>query len=227
LLLRLPTPGSPLAHAVELVRENAVDCCNRASPARATQRATAPASRPVFSTQPPPAISFHRLAENAMKSDKEIIDILNGLLAGELTAVDQYLLHGETYADMGFTQLAAKALHESDHERQHARALIQRILFLEGRPNLAKRDALKIGETVPDMLAADLAVEYKVVGDLKKAMAACEKAQDYVTRDMLAIQLEDTEMDHAYYLEKQLRLIERVGLQNYQQSQIGSANPAA
>lgn len=161
-----------------------------------------------------------------MKGDKKIIDILNNLLTGELTAVDQYLIHGEMYADMGFSQLAEKALHESEHERQHARALIQRILFLEGKPDLSKRDELKIGKTVPDMLKADLSVEYKVVGDLKKAMAACEKAQDYVSRDMLGIQLEDTEMDHAYYLEKQIRLIELVGLQNYQQSQIGSGNPA-
>ena len=157
-----------------------------------------------------------------MKGDKKIIDILNELLAGELTAVDQYLIHAEMYADMGFQRLADKALHESDHERQHARALIQRILFLEGTPNLAKREALKIGNEVSEMLKADLSVEYKVVGALKKAMAACEKAQDYVSRDMLAVQLEDTEMDHAYYLEKQLRLIEQIGLQNYKQSQIDS-----
>ena len=157
-----------------------------------------------------------------MKGDKKIIDILNELLAGELTAVDQYLIHAEMYADMGFQRLADKALHESDHERQHARALIQRILFLEGTPNLAKREALEIGNEVSEMLKADLSVEYKVVGALKKAMAACEKAQDYVSRDMLAVQLEDTEMDHAYYLEKQLRLIEQVGLQNYKQSQIDS-----
>lgn len=161
-----------------------------------------------------------------MKGDKKIIDILNSLLTGELTAVDQYLIHGEIYADMGFSQLAEKALHESEHERLHARALIQRILFLEGKPDLTKRDELKIGKTVPDMLKADLAVEYKVVGDLKKAMTACEKVQDYVSRDMLGIQLEDTEMDHAYYLEKQIRLIELVGLQNYQQSQMGSGRPA-
>jgi len=157
-----------------------------------------------------------------MKGDKKIIDILNDLLAGELTAVDQYLIHGEMYADMGLQHLADKALHESDHERQHARALIQRILFLEGKPDLAKRDGLKIGKNVLDMLKSDLAVEYKVVGELKKAMAACEKAQDYVSRDMLGVQLEDTEMDHAYFLEKQLKLIDLVGLENYQQSQIGS-----
>ena len=161
-----------------------------------------------------------------MKGDKKIIDILNELLAGELTAVDQYLIHAEMYADMGFQRLADKALHESDHERQHARALIQRILFLEGTPNLAKREALKIGNEVSEMLKADLSVEYKVVGDLKRAIAACEKAQDYVSRDMLAIQLEDTEMDHAYYLEKQLRLIEQVGVHNYKQSQIDGAAAA-
>jgi bacterioferritin len=160
-----------------------------------------------------------------MKGDKKIIDILNGLLAGELTAIDQYLIHGEMYADMGFGHLADKALHESEHERQHARALIQRILFLEGTPNLAKRDALKIGKTVPDMLKADLDVEYKVVGELKKAIAACEKAQDYVSRDMLVVQLEDTEMDHAYYLEQQIGLIDLVGLANYQQSQMSSGSP--
>ena len=161
-----------------------------------------------------------------MKSDKKIISILNELLAGELTAVDQYLIHGEMYADMGFVRLAEKALHESEHERLHARALIQRILFLEGTPDLAKREALKVGKNAPDMLKADLSVEYKVVGDLKKAMAACEKERDYVTRDMLAVQLEDTEMDHAYFLEKQLRQIELVGLQNYLQSQMGAGTPA-
>ena len=161
-----------------------------------------------------------------MKTDQKIIDILNGLLTGELTAVDQYLIHGEMYADMGFAQLADKALHESEHERTHARALIQRILFLEGKPDLASREAMVVGETVPEMLKADLAVEYKVVGELKKAMAAFEEARDYVSRDLLGIQLEDTEMDHAYYLEKQIRLISLIGLQNYQQSQMGSAGAA-
>ncbi len=157
-----------------------------------------------------------------MKGDQSIIDILNSLLAGELTAVDQYLIHGEMYADFGLRQLAEKSLHESEHERQHARALIQRILFLEGKPQLDRREVLNTGKTVPEMLKADLEVEYKVVGELKKAMAACEKARDYVTRDLLGVQLEDSEMDHAYYLKKQLRLIERVGLENYQQSQMGS-----
>ena len=161
-----------------------------------------------------------------MKGNDKIIGILNNLLAGELTAVDQYLIHGEMYADMGFKELAEVALHESDHERQHARALIQRILFLEGKPDVARRESMTVGSEVSEMLKADLALEYKVVEALKAAIAACEAAQDYVTRDMLHTQLEDTEMDHAYYLEKQLRLIGLVGLQNYLQSQMGSGSAA-
>ena len=155
-----------------------------------------------------------------MKGDNNILDILNSLLAGELSASDQYLIHGEMYADFGLSHLAEKSLHESEHERLHARALIQRILFLEGTPDLAKREVLTVGTTVPEMLKADLDVEYHVVGELKKAIAACEAAQDYVSRDMLVVQLDDTEMDHAYWLEKQLRLINLVGLENYQQSQM-------
>lgn len=155
-----------------------------------------------------------------MKGDKHILGILNDLLAGELSASDQYLIHGEIYSDAGLQHLAEKILHESEHERQHARALIQRILFLEGKPNLNKREEFTVGKGVSEMLKADLAVEYHVVGELKKAIAACEKAKDFVTRDMLTLQLEDTEMDHAYWLEQQLRLIDLVGLENYQQSQM-------
>ncbi|MDD4913665.1 MAG: bacterioferritin [Methylococcales bacterium] len=155
-----------------------------------------------------------------MKGDKHILEILNNLLAGELTASDQYLIHGEMYADFGLHHLAEKSLHESEHERRHARLLIQRMLFLEGTPNLAKREALLIGNNVAKMLKADLDVEYRVAGELKKAIAACENAQDYVTRDMLTVQLEETEMDHAYWLEQQLRLIDLTGVENYLQSQM-------
>jgi len=160
-----------------------------------------------------------------MQGDKTIIDILNDLLAGELAATDQYLIHGEMYANFGFPHLADQILHESEHERLHARLLIQRILFLEGTPNMVKRSPLNIGKNVPEMLQSDLAVEYHVVGELKKAIAACESAQDYVTRDMLLKQLDDTEMDHAYWLEQQIRLIGLVGLQNYQQSQMKPGTP--
>jgi len=161
-----------------------------------------------------------------MKGDKKIIDILNDLLAGELSATDQYLIHGEMYADMGLSVISERILHESLHEREHARALIQRILFLEGKPNVAKRDPLNIGKDVKSMLESDLALEYTVVKHLKKAIEACEQAQDFVSREMLLVQLDDTEMDHAYWLEKQLSLIKLVGMENYCQTQMNNS-PAA
>lgn len=160
-----------------------------------------------------------------MKGDKKIIDILNHLLTGELTASDQYLIHGEMVSDLGLPELAKHMLHESEHEHLHAKLIIQRILFLEGTPNVAKREALNIGKNVKEMLESDLALEYHVVKQLKKAIDACEKADDYVTREMLVTQLDDTEMDHAYWIEKQLKLIALVGLENYQQSQMQT--PAA
>ncbi len=155
-----------------------------------------------------------------MKSPQEIIDLLNRLLAGELTAIDQYLIHGEMYADMGFNALAEKTLHESEHERQHAQAIIRRILFLEGTPDISQRKPLQIGKSPEEMLRSDLDLEYKVALELKDAIKRCEELKDYVTRDMLVQQLEDTEEDHADYLEKQLRLIKVIGLQNYLQSQM-------
>lgn len=161
-----------------------------------------------------------------MKGDKKIVDILNHLLTGELSASDQYLIHGEMVSDLGLPQLATHMLHESQHEHLHAKLIIQRILFLEGTPNVASRNALNIGKNVKEMLENDLALEYSVVKHLKKAIEACEKAEDYVTREMLVAQLDDTEMDHAYWLERQLKLIKLVGLENYQQSQM-QAPPAA
>jgi len=155
-----------------------------------------------------------------MKGNADIISALNDLLTGELTAVDQYLAHGELLADMGFGKLAEHSIHESEHEREHARALIQRILFLEGDPDLASRNALNVKKDVKSMLEADLEIEYAVDKHLKEVVALCEREGDYVTRDMLVIQIKDTEEDHAYFLEKQLRLIEHVGIQNYLQSQM-------
>ncbi len=160
-----------------------------------------------------------------MQGDTAIIGVLNSLLTGELTAVDQYLIHGEIYRHLGLNRLADMSLHESDHERQHARALIERILFLNGTPDLSKRDPLNIGRTVPDMLHADLDLEYHVADELRKAIAACEGVKDYVTHDMLVVQLEDTEMDHAYWLEQHMELIRLVGLENYQQSQMDASSP--
>ena len=155
-----------------------------------------------------------------MKGNVEVLTVLNQLLAGELMAADQYLLHGEMYADMGLQKLAEHSLHESEHERQHARYIVQRILFLEGKPDVATRHYMTTGTNVPDMLKNDLAIEYQVVGALKSAVVLCEQKQDFVTRDLLVQQIEDTEMDHAYFLEKQLRLIKLIGLENYLQSQM-------
>lgn len=155
-----------------------------------------------------------------MKGHSQIIAALNDLLTGELTAIDQYLAHGEILADMGLTKLSEHAIHESEHEREHARAIIQRILFLEGEPDLAKRNPISVKTSVPEMLRADLEFEYQVAKHLKQVVALCEQQQDYVTRDMLVAQIKDTEEDHAYFLEQQLRLIDTLGLQNYLQSQL-------
>ena len=156
-----------------------------------------------------------------MKGVSQVVNTLNSLLAGELMASDQYLAHGEIYSDLGLVRLAEHTLHESDHEREHARAIIQRILFLEGEPDVASRLPMTIGKSVEGMLKNDLQIEYQVAGHLKKAVEICEGNQDFVSRDMLVQQIEDTEMDHAYFLEKQLKLIELVGIENYLQSQLG------
>tara|TARA_B110000305_G_C19376004_1_gene607012 strand:- start:299 stop:790 length:492 start_codon:yes stop_codon:yes gene_type:complete len=162
-----------------------------------------------------------------MKGNVEVLKVLNQLLAGELMASDQYLLHGEMYADMGLQKLSEHSLHESEHERQHARDIVQRILFLEGNPDVATRHEMTTGSTVPGMLESDLAIEYKVVGTLKAAVVLAEKEQDFVTRDLLVQQIEDTEMDHAYFLEKQLKLIGLIGLENYLQSQMNGQEGGA
>lgn len=153
-----------------------------------------------------------------MKGNQKVIDVLNDLLAGELTAMDQYFVHSRMYDDWGLSKLYERIGHEMEDETGHADQMIKRILFLEGTPNLAKREALNIGKTVPDMLKSDLDIEYSVVKNLKAAIALCETEQDYETRAMLVQQLEDTEEDHAYWLEKQLGLIDRIGLQNYLQA---------
>lgn len=154
-----------------------------------------------------------------MQGSNEIIQQLNALLTGELTAADQYFVHGSLYGHWGLQKLSTRVLHEMQDELSHADQLIRRILFLEGFPEVGARFPLKIGTTVPEMLANDLETERAVIGHLKAAIALCETQQDFVTRSMLEGLLKDTEMDHAHWLEQQLGLIERVGLKNYQQSQ--------
>ncbi|MBY4679019.1 bacterioferritin [Marinobacterium arenosum] len=156
-----------------------------------------------------------------MKGNSQIIDALNRLLASELTAMDQYFIHSRMYEDWGLKELYERIDHEFDDEKGHASKLIERILFLEGTPDMTKRDGLRIGKDVPEMLRNDLQVEYEVDQLLKDTMKLCEDLQDYQTRHMLTQLLEDTEMDHAYWLEQQLGLIDKVGLPNYLQSKMG------
>ena len=161
-----------------------------------------------------------------MQGDKKVVAALNALLTGELTAIDQYFVHAEMYKDWGFGQLYAKTWHEMGEEREHASRLIARILFLGGTPDVAARGKLRIGTKPRTMMEHDLALEYEVVQALREAIALCETAQDYVSRELLEVLLDDTEEDHARWLEQQLQLIRLVGEENYLQSQMGEGSPS-
>ena len=154
-----------------------------------------------------------------MKGKSNIIAKLNSLLAFELAAMDQYFIHAQMYLDWGLHKLHERIAHEVEDEKGHAAKLIDRMLFLEGTPDMVSRDGLAIGKDVTSMLESDLRVEYAVAQRLKETIALCEQEQDYVTRDMLMVLLSDTEVDHAHWLEQQLRLIKHLGLANYLQSQ--------
>lgn len=154
-----------------------------------------------------------------MQGNKQVVACLIDLLRGELAARDQYFLHSRQYEDLGLTKLYERINHEMEEETQHADAILKRILFLEGKPDMTP-EPVNPGTDVPSMLRNDLAVEYLVQKNLADAIALCEEHQDYVTRDMLLEQQRDTEEDHMYWLEKQLRLIELIGLPNYLQAQM-------
>ena len=156
-----------------------------------------------------------------MKGNDKVIQALNGLLSFELAAMDQYFVHAKMYEDWGLAKLHERISHEFDDEKAHANSLIERILFLEGTPDIVTREPLQIGKDVPEMLQSDLNIELAVDAALKDAIALCEEVSDYATREILEQLLEDTEVDHAWWLEKQLGLIDKVGLQNYLQSQMG------
>jgi bacterioferritin len=156
-----------------------------------------------------------------MKGNQRVIDALNSLLALELAAMDQYFIHSRMYDDWGLQKLFERIDHEFDDEKGHAAALIERMLFLEGTPDMTKRDGFQVGTDVPSMLESDLRVEYEVAQRLKDTIKLCEDEQDYQSREILEKLLEDTEVDHAYWLEKQLGLIDKIGLPNYLQSQMG------
>ncbi len=158
-----------------------------------------------------------------MKGHKDVIAALNRLLAGELAARDQYFIHARMYENWGYTRLYERVWHEMHDETGHADWLIRRILFLDGTPEMVPTSPLKIGKDVPQMLGNDLEVEIQVVAELRQAIALCESRGDYVSREGLEKLLDDTEHDHAHWLEQQLGLIERIGLKNYLQSQMGGS----
>ena len=154
-----------------------------------------------------------------MKGHPDVVDYLKFLLRGELAARDQYFIHSRRYEDQGLMALFHRIDHEMQEETEHADALLRRILFLEGDPDMSPKP-FEQGRTVEEMLGKDLALEYEVREKLAKGIALCERHGDYVSREVLRTQLSDTEEDHTYWLEKQLSIIKRIGMENYQLSKL-------
>ncbi|MCB9639849.1 MAG: bacterioferritin [Myxococcales bacterium] len=152
-----------------------------------------------------------------MKGDDKVIEYLNIALTNELTAINQYFLHSRILMDWGMTKLGKKAYEESIEEMQHADVLIKRILFLEGLPQMQELNKLRIGEDVKEIIECDLQLEHKAIPDLRDAVDYCEKVRDYVTRDIFKKILDDEE-SHVDWLETQLNLISKMGVENYIQS---------
>ena len=154
-----------------------------------------------------------------MKGDKKIIAHLNKLLGNELVAINQYFLHARIFKNWGLMRLNDKEYHESIDEMKHADKYIERILFLEGIPNLQDLGKLNIGEDVEEILKSDLALEFAGAKDLREGIAYADSIHDYVSRDLLKEILAEEE-GHIDWLETELSLIERLGIQNYSQAQL-------
>jgi bacterioferritin len=157
-----------------------------------------------------------------MKGDLKVIDYLNQALTNELTAINQYWLHYRVLDNWGMKKLAAYERHESIEEMEHADKLAERILFLEALPNFQAIHKLKVGETVEEILKADLALEHEAIPLLRDAIEHCESVRDYVSRELFAYILKNEE-EHVDFLETQFELIERMGLHNYVQLQSAPA----
>jgi len=149
-----------------------------------------------------------------MQGDKQVIKYLNKVLGNELVAINQYFLHAKMFQDWGLKELYEKSYHESIDEMKHADNLIERILFLEGLPNLQDLGKLHIGEDTEEILNSDLGLEMRAIPDLREAITYCEEVKDFVSRDLFQKILDDEE-DHVDWLETRLGLIEKIGIQNY------------
>ena len=155
-----------------------------------------------------------------MKGDSKVIECLNAVLTGELTAINQYFLHSRMCKDWGYKTLADTIWEESIDEMKHAQKLTDRILFLEGLPNLQKLGKLNIGENVEEQLKADLQLEYENIPNVKKGIAMCLETADHATREILEHILVDEE-EHVDWLESQLHMIKEMGIENYLAEKMG------
>jgi bacterioferritin len=160
-----------------------------------------------------------------VKGDSKVIEHLNRILGNELVAINQYFLHAKMYKDWGLKDLADHEYHESIDEMKHADDLVERILFLEGIPNLQDLGKLLIGEDTKEMLECDLKLEHKAHKDLQEAVAYSESVGDYVSRDLFR-SIMSAEEDHIDWLETQLGLIDKMGIENYLAQAMGDVKPA-